>query len=38
MIGPENYVYQTVEGGHGFLLDQDACEQVVQTLVREWNL
>jgi surfactin synthase thioesterase subunit len=38
LMGPENYFYQTVEGGHGFLLDQVACEQVVQTLVEEWDL
>jgi hypothetical protein len=38
LMGPENYVYQTVEGGHGFLLDQVSCEQVVQMLVKEWEL
>jgi hypothetical protein len=38
MIGPERYVFQTVEGGHGFLLDQVACERVVETLVEEWEL
>jgi hypothetical protein len=38
LIGPENYVYQTVEGGHGFLLGQVACELVIQTLVKEWEL
>jgi len=38
MMGEENYVFRTVKGGHGFLLDQAACEQVVEALVEEWKL
>lgn len=38
MMGKENYVFQTVEGGHAFPLDQVACEQVVETLIREWKI
>lgn len=38
MLGPENFVFETVERGHGFLLDQDACERVVEAICKEWGV
>lgn len=38
MMGEEQYVFRTVEGGHGFLIDGEACERVVETLVEEWKI
>ena len=37
MMGEEGYVFRTVKGGHGFLIDEEACEKVVETLVEEWK-
>lgn len=38
MMGRENYVSGRVEGGHGFLVDESVCEQIVDLLKREWEL
>lgn len=38
MMGESKFVFGTVPGGHGFLLDEDACEQVVEVLAKEWRL
>lgn len=38
MMGRENYVFETVDGGHGFLVDEGVCEQIVQVLRDEWEL
>jgi len=38
MMGTDGYVFETVKGGHGFLLHRDACYSVVETLARDWRL
>ena len=38
MMGDDGFVFKTVKGGHGFPLDEIACEQVVEALVAEWEL
>lgn len=38
MIGEANYVFETVKGNHGFLMDDSACEQVFDILMAEWRL
>jgi len=38
MMGEEEYVFRTVKGGHGFLIDEEACEKIVETLVEEWKI
>jgi hypothetical protein len=38
MMGQAEYVFRTVKGGHGFLIDESACERVVETLVEEWKI
>jgi hypothetical protein len=38
MMGEEEYGFRTVKGGHGFLIDAEACERVVETLVEEWKI
>lgn len=38
MMGSDKFCFETVKGSHGFLLDEEACEQIVETLSREWVL
>lgn len=38
MMGEAKFVFGTVPGGHGFLLDEEACGLVVERLGREWGL
>lgn len=38
MMGEEEYIFRTVKGGHGFLIDESACEKVVEAIVEEWQL
>ncbi|KAK3619225.1 hypothetical protein LTR56_016128 [Elasticomyces elasticus] len=38
MMGKDEYVFKVVPGGHSFLLDEAACEQVVDVLAKEWQL
>ncbi|KAK1812023.1 hypothetical protein LTR12_013583 [Friedmanniomyces endolithicus] len=38
IVGRGEYVFEEVPGGHGFLLDKAASEEVVGILRREWNL
>lgn len=38
MIGEGEYVFKTVEGGHGFLIDESACEKIVEWVGEEWGL
>jgi pimeloyl-ACP methyl ester carboxylesterase len=38
MMGDREYVFRTVEGGHGFLLNKEACKLVVETLEEEWKI
>lgn len=38
MIGSDNYVFETAPGSHGFLLDDNACQQVFDVLAAEWKL
>ncbi|KAK0852635.1 hypothetical protein LTR03_003348 [Friedmanniomyces endolithicus] len=38
IVGRGHYVFEEVPGGHGFLLDKAASEEVVGILRREWNL
>ena len=38
IVGRGEYVSEEVPGGHGFLLDKAASEEVVGILRREWNL
>lgn len=38
LMGAENYVSKRVEGGHSFLLAQEACEQVVDAICKEWGI
>lgn len=38
MLGDGEYVFWTVKGGHGFLIDGEACEKVVEAIGKEWAL
>lgn len=38
MLGDGAYVFETVKGGHGFLIDGEACERVVELIGEEWAL
>lgn len=38
MLGDGEYVSRTVKGGHGFLIDAEACEKVVKAIGEEWAL
>ena len=38
MLGDGQYVFRTVKGGHGFLIDGEACERVVEAIGEEWAL
>ena len=38
MMGEGEYVFGTVQGGHGFLVDESACEKVIEMIGREWGL
>ena len=37
MMGQKEYVFETVKGGHSFLLDEDPCNRIVEVLVSEWT-
>jgi hypothetical protein len=38
MMGEEEYVFRTVKGGHGFLIDGEVCGRVVEAIGDEWRL
>ena len=38
MLGEGEYVFDTVEGGHGFLIDGEACKRIVELVGQDWGL
>ena len=38
LTGKEHFILETVEAGHGFLVDGAACEKIVGVLAQQWQL
>jgi hypothetical protein len=37
-MGGEDFAFETLPGGHGFLADERVCRDVVEVLGREWRI